>query len=1542
MENLSGQIIKGYELREQLGAGGFGAVYLAYQPLVKREVAVKVILPRYANHPEFIRRFEAEAQLVARLEHLHIVPLYDYWREPDGAYLVMRYLRGGSLRTLLKDGPIPFEPAALMVDQIAAALTVAHKHGVVHRDLKPDNILLDEDSNAYLADFGIAKDLGNITGFVEVESKDSLIGSPSYLSPEQVKVEPVTPRTDLYSFGLVLYEILTGDSPFAGLPPSSILMKHLSEPLPHIHEIRPDLPGDLHDVIQKATAKNPDDRYPDALSLAAAFREALGMTRTLAHEDMPTMRLPSNWTKVSERERRTLIGMEEALEPENPYKGLRAFQEADAADFFGRDALVKLLVTRLAEQAVAEGLQHAPSDAQNHPRLLAVVGPSGSGKSSVVKAGLIPAIRKGALPGSNRWFIVEMIPGTHPLEELEAALLRVAVRPPESLIKTLQEDERGLVRAVKWALPPDESELLLVIDQFEELFTLCDDEAARAHFLASLLAAANDPRSRLRIVATLRADFYDRPLLYPDFGDLIRKTTELVLPLSSEELEQAIVGPAERVGLALEPGLVAAIVQDVSAQPGALPLLQYALSELYERRMGRLLTLDAYQTSGRVLGALARRAEELYGSLDDSGQQAARQLFLRLVTLGEGAEDTRRRVRQTELSVMGDVVGASPNDHDAMQNVVNLFGKYRLLTFDRDPVTRTPTIEVAHEALIRQWARLKQWIDASREDMQQHRRLMAAAEEWVSAGQDPSFLASGARLDQFEAFAAHTDILLNQQEREYLQASIEEREHRRALEEARKAHEAMLERRSRNFLRALVAVLGVAFLGALGLSAFALNQNDLAQRNAATATVAQGEALVQADNAATAARVAEAMAADARSLALVSGAQLALADHDTELAIALALEANRVQPSVETQRALAEAAYAPGTRQLFEGHTNWVWSVAYSPDGRRALSGGRDHQIFLWDVETGEQIRRFEGHDDQVLSVTFSPDGATALSASQDHTLILWDVETGEQIRRLEGHEGAVRSVVFSADGETALSGSNDDTLILWDVETGDIIHRFFGHTDDVLSVALSASGFTALSGSADDTVVLWNVDAGVPLLQMAGHTSDVYSVAYTPDELGALSGSDDHDLILWSFESGQPVRRFVGHSARVTDVEFSPDGSLVLSSAEDNRLILWNFETGGMVQQFGGLDGPPYSVDFSPEGDQFIAGGWDTFVRLYDLTNGAEIQRFAEHSGPVYWVEYNADGTQALSASDDGTVILWDVETGEIVRRFEGHKGRVNSAAFSPDERHILSGSEDLSMILWDVETGEAIRRFEGHSLGVMVVKFAPDGQTAISGSKDNTLIWWNLETGEQLNRFISHRWWVSDVVFLPDRERILSASFDFTMILWNLETGEQLHTYEGHSDWVRALALSPDGQTVLSASADSTLALWNVESGQRLRTYEGHGTQVQDVALSPDGRYAVSGSNDTTLILWDMESGDQLRRFAGHADVIRSVAFAPDGQTVLSGSGDSTVRQWQVSLSLNDLIAWVNDNRYVRDFTCAERERYAIEPLCPAPTPIIEPGTV
>ncbi|MGH3112158.1 MAG: AAA family ATPase, partial [Gaiellaceae bacterium] len=392
----------------------------------------------------------------------------------------------------------------------------------------------------------------------------------------------MTPSSDIYALGMLAQDLLNG----RGRGPR------------------------VAGVIDRATADRPGDRYREAGELARALREALGFSAQTTRPALET-------------------------EERNPYKGLHAFAEADADDFFGRDGLVDGLVARLAE----------PVDGA---RFLAVVGPSGSGKSSVVRAGLIPTLRAGALAGSERWFYAEMLPGAHPFEELEVALQQVAVSPPAHLLETLERSEEGLAQVIDQILPDDGTELVLVVDQLEEVFTMVEDEQIRDRFLQSLVHATASPGARIRVIVTLRADFYDRPLTVAGLAELMRTRTVTVVPLTPEELERAIDGPAERVGVTPELALVAEMVADVSERPGTLPLLQFALTELFERRRGSVMTLEAYRQIGGVSGALARRAEELYEGLNRGGRRAAKQIFLRLVTVGEGIADTRRLVPRAE------------------------------------------------------------------------------------------------------------------------------------------------------------------------------------------------------------------------------------------------------------------------------------------------------------------------------------------------------------------------------------------------------------------------------------------------------------------------------------------------------------------------------------------------------------------------------------------------------------------------------------------------------------------------------------------------------------------------------------------------------------------------------------------------------------------------------------------------------------------------------------------------------------------------------
>ena len=737
-----GRAIRGFELREEIGAGDFGVVYRAFQTSVGREVAIKVIRPEYASQPVFVKRFEAEAQFVAQLEHPHIVSLYDYWRDPDGAYVVMRYLRGGSLQHSLRRGPWNETEALRLLEQIGGALSYSHRQGVVHRDLKPANVLLDPDGNAYLSDFGIATRQADPAG-------DVLASSPVYVAPEERRGDPLTPQSDIFGLGVLTFELLTGVRPvFDG-------------GLPSVLQARPALSPAIDDVLRKATATEPELRHERVEDFLRELRQAIGIDTVGAA------------TSTAEA---VMVEAVTAAPPRNPYKGLRAFNETDAADFFGREGLIELLAGDM-----------------ERTRLIAVVGPSGSGKSSLVKAGLIPALRSGAVSGSREWLFTDMFPGSYPFEELEAALLRVAIGDPGRLIDELSADERGLLRVSKQILPHDDSQLVLVIDQFEELFSMVYDESVRKLFMDSLIHAVNDERSRLRVVLTLRADFFHRPLEYKAFGDLLQTGMMSITPPANEQLAQAIVQPARNAGLELEPGLANEIVMDVAGQPGALPLMQYALSELYRHREGNVLTAAGYRAAGGVGGAVGNRAEEIYESLDDTGRDAARQLFLRLVTVDDDAVDTRRRVAQTELSGL-DV------DQKALDGVVQEYGANRLLGFDRDPHSRGPTVEVAHEALLKEWERLRAWIDEKREDIVLHRRLAVAIIEWQDADRDPSFLLSGGRLVQFESWAATTELVLTNVERDFLEVS--------------RGHEDRLEATARRRRLAVAASLAAVVLAA--------------------------------------------------------------------------------------------------------------------------------------------------------------------------------------------------------------------------------------------------------------------------------------------------------------------------------------------------------------------------------------------------------------------------------------------------------------------------------------------------------------------------------------------------------------------------------------------------------------------------------------------------------------------------------------------------------------------------------------------------------
>ena len=950
-----GEPLRGYRLLERVGEDPFGVVYRATQPNVGREVAVRVVHEHRANDPAFVRRFEPDAQAVAALEHPHVAPVYDYWREPGRAYVVTRFLRGGSLCELVdRSDAIPHERATRILEQVASALAVAHRRGVVHGELRPSNVLFDEEGNAYLTDFSIGSGIGGTSGTISKRS-------PPWRARRSASASRWT-------------------------------------------------------SVRRSAGRRPRRDPTTARRSSPSSPRSWGHGRTAGRPSSPGLGT-----------RTRACGRSSKPTPSTSSAGKRS----------------------------SGGCSIACQHAGRSSRFIAVVGPSGSGKSSAVRAGLVAAIRRGAVPGSDAWFVTEMHPGHHPLEELDAALMRVAVRPPAGLLGRLESGPRGLLEVAD-AIVPEGTELLLIVDQFEEAFTLTEAEDDRALFLESLRVATADPASRVRVIATLRADFYDRPLRYPRMGELIGSSTEVLGPLTPEELERAIVRPAEHAGLTVDRALVPQIAADVAEQPGALPLVQYALTELYDRRHDGRLTLEAYREIGGVGGALAASAEHLYASRQPAGRNAVRQLFLRLVTLGDGVADTRRRVSLSELS-------AIEVDASAMESALDTYGRHRLLTFDRDPVTREPTVEVAHEALLGAWERLRRWIEDARDDVRMRRRLSDAAREWERSRREPSFLLVGSRLDQFESWGSATNLALGLDERGYLSASVARRDEERAAEAARSLRERTLERRSVKRLRALVLALTAAALVAGTLTAIALNRNASAQR---ASSLAAGREL---------------LAGAAKNL-----------DVDRQLAILLALEALRttqgvdgnVLPEAEQFLRRAVPAVAIDTTSILG---RGVLDGSLTRDGTAVALIGDDGSVGVWDLRNGSRILGRPSPEiscgadigcPDVFHVSLSDDAHLMATGDGEGLAHVWDLVSGREVMAASTHAppripagsyGADVSpiVALSPDGRLLATVGTDGSLRMWEVSTGAQVWALApGETDPVAAFSSTYAAYFSPDGT--------------------------------------------------------------------------------------------------------------------------------------------------------------------------------------------------------------------------------------------------------------------------------------------------------------------------------------------------------------------------------------------------------------------------------------------------------------------------------------------
>lgn len=545
---------------------------------------------------------------------------------------------------------------------------------------------------------------------------------------------------------------------------------------------------------------------------------------------------------------------------------------------------------------------------------------------------------------------------------------------------------------------------------------------------------------------------------------------------------------------------------------------------------------------------------------------------------------------------------------------------------------------------------------------------------------------------------------------------------------------------------------------------------------------------------------------------------------------------------------------------ICQGHTHWVRSVAFSPNGKTLASASGDQTVKLWSVTNGKCLRTYRGHRSQVFSLSFSPDGQTLVSSSSDQTIRLWDVQTGECLNCFTGHTGWVRSVAFSCNGRTVASASDDHTIKLWDIHAGSCIQTLTDHTSWVRSVAFSPDGRTLASGSGDRTVKLWDVASGICLNTYLGHQDGVYSIAFSSDGTTLASGSSDRTAKLWDLSTHRCVKTLQGHTNQVDCVAFNPQGQTLVCVSLDQTVRLWDWQTGKCIKTWFGNTDWAFPVAFSTDGKTLATGSSDRTIKLWNRHTGQNFKTLQGHTDMVYAIAFSSDGQYLASGSTDQTVRIWNVSTGQCYHTSQGHTDWLFAVAFSPNGRMLATGGADRTIKLWDWQQGQCLNTLNGHTGIIFGVAFSPDGKTLASGSPDKTIRLWDTNTGQCLNVLQGHRNRVYSVAFSPDGKTLASSSTDKTIRLWEYATGKCTKILRGHADWVFSVAFNPDGHTLASSSHDKTVRLWDVETGECRHSCSGHTHLVSCVSFSPDGSAVASGSQDQSARLWNPKTGAAL----------------------------------------------------------------------------------
>ncbi|HEX6522007.1 MAG TPA: hypothetical protein VF070_18675 [Streptosporangiaceae bacterium] len=1121
-----------------------------------------------------------------------------------------------------------------------------------------------------------------------------------------------------------------------------------------------------------------------------------------------------------------------------PYRGLASYGSEHARLFFGRKALTRDVLGRLEER-----------------RFLAVFGASGSGKSSLLRAGVLAAVSRGDLRATRDWTTILLTPGEQPVTALADRIAALAAISAEALREQLLTEPAVLHTSLVAALPTG-AELLLVVDQFEELFSVCSDPRQRDCFVRALLAAVTGDDARTRVVLGVRADFYAHCASWPSLVTALRDAQILVGPVDQDQMRDIIVKPAEQAGKTVEGALVATALAEAGtepgSEPGALALVSHALLETWLRSPPGRLTLSAYTEAGGVRHAIAATAERVYAGCTESQRATLRRIFLRLVAVGDDTPDMRRRVPPAEL--------AADDDPATTATLTETLVRARLVTIDEG------SVQLAHEALIRFWPRLADWLAEGRDGLRVQRRLSDAASEWARLDRDPAALYRGTPLAVARTWAEQDAGLtgLTSVEREFLAASTD-------AEQTDRTAAVRAARRMRRLVIALVVLLAAV--------------------TAAGAVAGwQREAAASAEGAALSGQLAAESAA--------------LAPVNPDAATLAALAAWRAQATVEARSALlSTVACCTSTQATLRGDEADVSVVALGTGGKLLAAGGPDGVVHVWETAGGRHLATLRGPAGAIDALAFNPRGDILAAGSADHTIWLWDLVSGAAaggpgkfgtvVHVLPGGTGAIESLAFSPDGRLLASASDDGQILLWNLDSPSVAHPEVlptGHTSAPMrAVTFSPSGGLLAAAGDDGTVTLWSTTGHPPIVRtLSGATTAITNLVYSQTGNMIAAEESNGGVLLWHLNQRAPM--LLSHAPRsARGLAFSRGGTLLLVAGGYDRLHVWDTGSGREVSY------EPYRAP-----GMVTALAYDPGTGSLALGGPAGAVQFWEQAIPPFTGSPTAGprlavipGTSLVaSVSKDGMLRLWN-DDGNLTA-VASLPATPTALAVSPDGKQLATAGSDGSVTVLSLPSLKVVRRLHVRGIPATAVSFSPDGHLlAASGGK--TVMVWETATADLRLDLRSHGGTVGSIGFGAGDGILAAGTTKGSIIVWNTRTGQQAGDgYQGPGP-VNAVAFSPDGRLLATAGDGGATALWDPARLRRLGTLPSDAASVWALAFSADGRTLASGTNNGTIMVWDM-SDRTLTATLSSQGAVHTLAFARDGKTLLSG-GDSGIISWDLN---------------------------------------------